>query len=79
MYSQQIKHEEQGMLVLGQGMQELDGKVLGLGLGGKELGQVQDGKELGQVQGGKGQELGGVLDAQVRDVQVGGKGLGGGV
>ena len=77
MYSQQIKHEEQGMLVLGQGMQELDGKVLGLG--GKELGQVQDGKELGLVQGGKGQELGGVLDAQVRDVQVGGKGLGEGV
>ena len=66
MYSQQIKHEEQGMLVLGQGMQELDGKVLGLG------GKVQ-------VQGGKGQELGGVLDAQVRDVQVRGKGLGGGV
>ena len=63
MYSQQIKHEVQGM-------QELDGKVLG---------QVQDGKELGRVQGGKGQELGGVLDAQVRDVQVGGKGLGGGV
>ena len=77
MYSQQIKHEEQGMLVLGQGMQELDGKVLGLD--GKVLGQVQDGKELGLVQGGKGQELGGVLDAQVRDVQVGGKGLGGGV
>ena len=75
MYSQQIKHEEQGMLVLGQGMQELDGKVLGLG--GKV--QVQDGKELGRVQGGKGQELGGVLDAQVRDVQVRGKGLGGGV
>ena len=59
MYSQQIKHEEQGMLVLGQGMQELDGK--GLGLGGKVLGQ------------------GGVMDAEVRDVQVGGKGLGGGV
>ena len=75
MYSQQIKHEEQGMLVLGQGMQELDGKVLGLG--GKV--QVQDGKELGRAQGGKGQELGGVLDAQVRDVQVRGKGLGGGV
>ena len=70
MYSQQIKHEEQGM-------QELDGKVLGQD--GKVLGQVQDGKELGLVQGGKGQELGGVLDAQVRDVQVGGKGLGGGV
>ena len=56
-------------------MQERDGKVLGLG--GKVLGQ--DGKELGRVQGGKGQELGGVLDAQVRDVQVRGKGLGGGV
>ena len=68
--SQQIKHEVQGM-------QELDGKVLGQD--GKVLGQVQDGKELGLVQGGKGQELGGVLDAQVRDVQVGGKGLGGGV
>ena len=45
MYSQQIKHEVQGM-------QELDGKVLGLD--GKVLGQVQDGKELGRVQGGKG-------------------------
>ena len=40
MYSQQIKHEVQGM-------QELDGKVLGQD--GKVLGQVQDGKELGLV------------------------------
>ena len=77
MYSQQIKHEEQGMLVLG--MQELDGKVLGLGGMGQELGGVMD-AEVRDVQvGGKGRELGGVLDVQVRDVQVRGKGLGGGV
>ena len=79
MYSQQIKHEEQGMLVLGQGMQELDGKVLGLGGMEQELGGVMD-AEVRDVQvGGKGRELGGVLDVQVRDVQVRGKGLGGGV
>ena len=61
------------------GMQEQDGKVLGLG--GKVLGQVRDGRVLGQVQGGKVQELGGVLDAQVRDgkEQGHGVGLGGGV
>ena len=58
-------------------MQERDGKVLGLG--GKVLEQVQGGRVLGQVQGGKEQELGGVLDAQVRDGEVDGKGRGVGV